>query len=145
MTDYKPGDVVTLEHDDGSRLVRELEDFYDTFSVLGVDDDYWTLEDMTEKGWRVTDHKPKLEEKTEPGVYLDRDGDAWQLIDHTWYLAGESHTDREPAGSVTRLVPEGSEREAAIREVLEWQNDRFWPEATSGVLIETRRRFGIAE
>ena len=147
MTNYKPGDVITLEHDDGSRLVREVGEVYtgSALRVRGIQDATWTIPEFEKMGWRVTDHKPKIELPTENGGYLDSEGFVWVLVDETWLFDGEPATGSAvtDAAPFTRLVPEGSEREAAIRDVLLFLEVNYWPTKPSTALEGARKHYGI--
>lgn len=68
MNDYKPGDRVTLEHEDGSWLAeREVDSVHSV--LIGKRREY--VNDLTASGWRVVAHVPKQEAlPTAAGYYL---------------------------------------------------------------------------
>lgn len=152
MADYKPGDVVTLEHEDGSRLVRTVKapvnDPADAFVPTGFGNSILRLCGLGLTGWRVTDHKPKIELPTEPGAYHDGVGDLWVLSTlHNWTFDGLVYGIDDVATNApfTRLVPEGSEREAAIREVIAYYESMQYHDGYLAQHKNARRKFGITE
>lgn len=139
MYDYKPGDTVTLEHEDGSKLVdREVcTDLRAEHAAAVVFDSLWNLETLPQ-GWRVTSHTPKTEPlPTEPGWYVGgykkspsgfiaiellRSGE-WVDNTDSYYLQNDWVA---KLTNLTRMVPQGSEREQAIRDVLKYIDDFGW-------------------
>ena len=159
MTDYKPGDRVSLEHTDGSRLVNRV-----VFHPYGLEKAALAVnyaEGVTDSRadfvsvppptpWRVTDHKPKIELPLEPGYYEDNYGDVWtQSTKGVWAMISDPYSALKPSeyAPFTRLVPEGSEREAAIREVLDYLAGVTWSPVIrlDGIISAGRNHFGIAE
>lgn len=126
LEDIKPGDKLTLEHGDGSRLVG-----------LGVDSVYSVLtgerrsyvRGLLERGWSITDHvsaKPKVGLPTEPyTAYVDRYGtDIWTINGlGNLRCVGSPGSDPAKYAPFTRLIPEDSTlgqdvRDQAIRDVI---------------------------
>ena len=113
---YRTGDVVTLEHEDGSRLVRKVI-FEDTGRpcVAGLTYSTWGMATLRIMGWRVTEHKPKINLPTQRGFYLDKDGDVWQIDDGNDLVMGNCDEAESLAfdpvdyAPFTRLVPESLE------------------------------------
>ena len=156
MTDYKAGDRVSLEHTDGSRLVNRV-----VFHPYGLEKAALAVnyaEGVTDSRadfvsvppptpWRVTDHKPKIELPTENGGYSAANGFIWVLVAGVWVLDGIEFTPTEAVvyAPFTRLVPEGSEREAAIREVIAHYEHMQYHDGYLAHHANARRKFGITE
>lgn len=117
--DVREGDTVILapNPDDGITHLRHLMGPGDTIGSF----------------WRIVSIERPAEPElpTEPGHYLDQNGRHWlhQIHDGSAYGAPERDTDQwlDPWGEIadpidhmpfTRLVPAGSEREAARKEVI---------------------------
>ena len=150
MTEHKAGDVVTLGHKDGARLVRQLISDDQGFLCIVAVTDKIRIETIGEFGWHVIDNKPKIELPTEPGIYLDREERVWELDDNKDLVMGnyDYHNDLAPDpedhAPFTRLVPEGGEREAAICEVIAWYDD-WLPDAYANGYELAEQHFGITK
>lgn len=148
MTKYKPGDKVTLEHEDGSKLVDRAihTDGRGAYPAALVLESFWDLDNLPE-GWRVTKHNPKHEPlPTEPGAYADCHGAYW-LLGHAgdWYSMHDLKNWKAEVVSrfapLTRLVPAGSE----AREVLNWIRDSEWSSGVklAHIIAASRKHFGV--
>lgn len=156
MTKYNVGDTITLENDNGDRLVREvLEDergpvVRDVPGVAKV----WSVGMVLRSGWRITSVTPKPAPlPTEPGSYSGAHGGTlYTLTDQGEWYYGEERRDSaqmllNAPLPLVRLVPETAVTEAkteAYREAYEW--------LTSVVPINSYRipdsfakRFGVTE
>lgn len=116
MTDFKPGDramrgsfEVTILATDRHQAWIRFQDGSNSVVMTAV------LEPITE-------HPIPSEPNT---AWVDKDGDV-VVVSDLRVLVSRNGTPRMRAAErfapFTRLVPEGSEREAAIREVVEWLN-----------------------
>lgn len=133
LNDIHPGDTIVLEHEDGSRLVREF--FSDSIyfgggyvvpagenpepAINGGVDYRYSIDRMLELGWKLTEiRKPKPELPTEPGIYAGPDETAWTLTKAVhWYGTGSDEV-VEPEDvwlPLTRLAP----RDELVREILD--------------------------
>jgi hypothetical protein len=126
MTDYKPGDRVTLLHDDGSRLEdREVDSVYSV--LVGKRREY--VNDLTATGWRIASICRAVEPlPTGPGAYADANGTHWVFDGEDWWVGYTEHhgLDSGPSGPLVPLVPEPFAREKAIRDVLKYIDDFGW-------------------
>lgn len=129
MTEFKPGDTITLVKDN-DRLVREVKRDEDdgALYVDGLTDvhDGAVVQHLVDAGWRIADVKPKPEPlPSEPHTaWVDKYGtDIW-TVNGFGVLRSASSPGSDPAkyAPFTRLRPEADVR----REV--WQEVR-----TSGV------------
>ena len=160
MDTYNDGDRVVLEHEDGSRLVREVEHSDDIPGVrIILPKGHWmTLARLASTGWRVTSHTPKVTLPTDEGAYADREGKVWYFEGGddpeapSWWSWREEGGWRYPARVVhyapfTRLVPE-SEVVARVKagqcEVVDWLTDRGWLSVMGGA-SEARQHFDLYE
>lgn len=129
IDNIKAGDTVTLVHSDPDEVGDEQRDY----EVREVNGEPWIehaglavrLASLVESGYEIINHKPKVVFPTEPGAYVDALGYT-TVIAPNGDLFGQ-FGDPLPRGLIslplTRLVPEGSEREQAIREVIDWIED----------------------
>lgn len=117
------GETVTLEsRQDGTRIPAEYAGGSDFWLAGAKSCNY-----LYESEWRILVEKPKVELPTELGLYLDREGDIWDnLEDHWLKVSSEVYFVKSNADHMstvrayapyTRLVPEGSERNQAIRDL----------------------------
>lgn len=131
-TPYKPGQRLTLEHDDGTRLPGTVERApmgspYLKTSLLNL-----LVVDFEPRGFRVTEvdgvpvpDAPEL--PTEPGAYLDGQGDLWTLTPSgLWY---DRNGETRPIACnrrlvaiapFTRLDTEAAWRSKIAAEVIDW-------------------------
>lgn len=121
MSDYKPGDRVVLEHGDGSRLVTEVGTGKTPgFTLAGFG--WCAYETFERDGWRVVEHAPKSEPlPTEPNTaWHTAQGDVVVVDDEGFicFIYGLTEVDASVHGPLTRLVPEGSERERVVAQIV---------------------------
>lgn len=113
MTDFKPGDgamrgslkVTVVAVDGGLAWVRYENDAHSTVDMRDLDP--------------IPAHPIPSEPNT---AWVDKSGDFWIVDGEGVLLLAKDGKPAEWAGAYapfTRLVPEGSEREAAIREVMD--------------------------
>lgn len=153
IEDIKPGDTVTLEHPDGSRLVGKASAGGLSILTETLGDHY--IDALERRGWTITDHKPKVELPTEPGVYVSPDFTEYDADTTLWWfdaLIGSWFTDASgswdyadsedvPSGLV-RLVPESESRAKIAGEVIDW----FWENADIAFSDRAHalRHFGVS-
>jgi len=159
LDDIKPGDTITLEHSSGDRLSGIASDDPGYFAVDNLDvSDFW-LPWFTANGWQIIDHKPAVTLPTAEGWYEDVTGVVWHLVEEDerfvqrWFLNGEFQTNSNVAkfAPFTHLVPEGSERDATARKVIDYVKSiaQFY-EGTDeeahfeAVLADARQHFGLS-
>jgi hypothetical protein len=164
IEDVKPGDTVTLEHENGSKLVAvpvaAVFDPPHDRPVVRIDDNWpWrTLSWYEDNGWKITDHKPKVELPTEPGWYqaenfpISRgywpyrltDIGKWEGMVSTYEDASDSEL--ADAGRMTRLVPENENRAKIAAEVIDWIATRtqYIPQVPDTLIDEFRKHFGVS-
>jgi len=162
IKDIKPGDTIELTFE-SVKLIRTATLNGPTINArLAVETmprgTFVSIARLIADGWSITDHKPKVELPTEPGWYqaasfpisdpgwypyvLDVDG-VWRSYGDTGFKAMDDPDELATDGPLTRLVPEGSEREQAIQEVIDWIGSRRAVAAEITLLREAREHFGV--
>jgi hypothetical protein len=129
ISKIKPGDKVTLTHADGGTatvLVRDIANHW--VDVGGVPTAFDT------RVWSITAHEPKVVLPTEPGLYLDKDGEPWRLSDHglwRYLLEVEGDLDVYPENYApfTRLEPRADVAKAVLEAVRETADRKVEPGA----------------
>lgn len=149
VTQYKPGDHITLEHPDGSVLVREVVPVHPegTPGIRALPmDPIWGLSALERAGWTVTKHEPAVEIPTEPNtIWADRNG-------YPWFVTGmgnlvchqqEIHGPAELAAPFTLLRPVDEVRREMAEEVIDWLGRRPLTEGRVQMEHAARKHFGL--
>lgn len=118
MNDYKTGDKVR---------VRGIVNIHDGEVLAAYENHVWVkYPDGDHELVVAGDVLPCAEPlPAEPGGYADADGTHWVFDGEDWWAASLDEAN-SPVGPVVRLVPVGSEREQAIRDVLKYIDDFGW-------------------
>ena len=149
----KPGDTVTLEHENYGRLTGVVHDLGNGMYVpFGIG--HLNFDGMDAHGWSITDHKPKVELPTEPGIYIESDNslritNIWRLSGSGRWIcaAGSEYDDRaEEFAPFARLVPENENRAKIAAEVIDWIATRtqYIPQVSDTLIDEFRKHFGVS-
>jgi len=164
VTQYKPGDKITLTHPDGSVLAdRKVKAdtkyhggaYVDTTDAARFD----PLVRLAEAGWTVTKHEPAVKLPTENGVYIVKPGDevkgpvTFVLYEGSWRSTPPTSDAEETAryhaaknGGLTPLRPVDEVRRETAAEVIDWMQstNEQHPWITLDVLRDdAREHFGL--
>lgn len=144
--EYKRGDRVTLEHPDGSRLVREVVTYFGESAAIEFWEGrgFWRIRELEGIGWKVTSHTPAVTLPTMDGVYLSPKGRLFTLNEGKWLLggAGSLYRGETPIddGPLTRLAPVSE----SAREVIEHMDAHTkYSDSWSDIFAEARAVFGV--
>lgn len=147
---FTPGQRVTLAHDDGTVLVGTVARNGHTIDIAALDT-FARLDSWEGKGFRVThiDGEPVPAAPTLPteeGVYLDREDQVWEAGEDGVLVYGVDPSEKpEDWAPFRRLVPQGENRAAIAREVIDWIDNDFGDQGAELDILAAREHFGVTE